>query len=298
MGTDVILETNLEDIGEPRRGKVRDIYELGEKLFIVATDRISAFDVVLPDGIPMKGKVLTKLSEFWFDFTANLTPNHLITTRVEEMGAKAARHREILALRTMMTKKAKVIPVECVVRGYLAGSGWREYQEEGTVCGRELSADLREADRLDEPIFTPATKAEAGHDVNISFDEAVSIAGRDVMEEVRKRTLSIYERAREYALGKGIIICDTKMEWGFVDGELTLVDELLTPDSSRFWPVDQYEPGKSQPSFDKQFVRDYLEAISWNKEPPAPRLPEDVVRKTSEKYLEAYRRLVGRDLSE
>ena len=298
MGTDVILETKLEDIGEPRRGKVRDIYELGEKLFIVATDRISAFDVVLPDGIPMKGKVLTKLSEFWFDFTANLTPNHLITTRVEEMGAKAARHCEILALRTMMTKKAKVIPVECVVRGYLAGSGWREYQEEGTVCGRELSADLREADRLDEPIFTPATKAEAGHDVNISFNEAVSIAGRDVMEEVRKRTLRIYERAREYALGKGIIICDTKMEWGFVDGELTLVDELLTPDSSRFWPVDQYEPGKSQPSFDKQFVRDHLEAISWNKEPPAPRLPEDVVRKTSEKYLEAYRRLVGRDLSE
>lgn len=298
MKAEVILKTNLEDIGEPRRGKVRDIYELGERLLIVATDRISAFDIVLPDGIPMKGKVLTKLSEFWFEFTADLTPNHLITTQVEEMGEEAERHREILALRTMMAKKAKVIPVECVVRGYLAGSGWREYQEEGTVCRTELPAGLREADRLDEPIFTPATKAEAGHDVNISFDEAASIAGRDVMEEVRKRAFSIYERAREYALGNGIIICDTKMEWGFVDGELTLVDELLTPDSSRFWPADQYEPGRSQPSFDKQFVRDYLEAIGWNKEPPAPRLPEDVVRKTSEKYLEAYRRLVGRDLAE
>jgi len=297
MESGVVLETNLEGLGDLRRGKVRDIYELGDRLFIVATDRISAFDVVLPDGIPMKGKVLTKLSEFWFDLTADLTPNHLITTQVSEMGNVAAKHSELLDSRTMMTKKAEVIAVECVVRGYLAGSGWREYEEKGTVCGVPLPRGLREAEEVPEPIFTPATKAQEGHDVNISFDEAAAIAGRDVMGEVRKRAINVYERAREYARERGIIICDTKMEWGFVNGELTLVDELLTPDSSRFWPMDEYDPGKAQPSFDKQFVRDYLESISWDKEPPAPRLPEEVVRKTSEKYAEAYRRLAGKDLS-
>ncbi len=296
MNAEVVLETNLQGLGEQRRGKVRDIYELGERLFIVATDRISAFDVVLPDGIPMKGKVLTLLSEFWFNFTADLAPNHLITTRVEEMGEEALAHQEVLDSRTMMTKKAEVVPVECVVRGYLAGSGWREYEEKGAVCGCELPEGLEEAARLPEPIFTPATKAEKGHDVNISFDEAAAMAGRDVMEEIRKRTLAVYERAREYASRRGIIVCDTKMEWGFVDGELTLVDELLTPDSSRFWPADGYKPGGAQPSFDKQFVRDYLESLNWDKTPSAPHLPDEVIRKTSDKYLEAYRRLVGKEL--
>ncbi len=297
MNVEVVLQTDFKGLGKVKRGKVRDIYDLGDKLLIVATDRISAFDVVLGNGIPMKGKVLTKLSEFWFDFCAKLTPNHVVTTKVEEMGEEVARHSERLAQRTMLVRKSEVVPVECVVRGYLAGSGWKEYREKGEVCGVRLPGGLREADALPEPIFTPTTKAESGHDLSLTFDEAAEIAGREHMAEIRRRNLEIYERAREYALEKGIMIADTKTEWGYLDGELILIDELLTPDSSRFWPLDSYEPGRAQRSFDKQFVRDYLEQTGWNKEPPPPNLPKDVVRKTSEKYMEAYRRLTGKELT-
>jgi len=296
MQDEVVLRTDFADLGRPKRGKVRDIYDLGDRLLIVATDRISAFDVVLPDGIPMKGKVLTQLSRFWFDFASEVTPNHLITAEVEEMGEKAAKHREALAMRSMLVRKAEVVPVECVVRGYLAGSGWREYKEKGEVCGVKLPRGLRESEELPEPIFTPQTKAQSGHDININFEEACDVAGAEAMEEIGAQSLRIYELARGYARDKGIIICDTKMEWGRIKGDLVLIDELLTPDSSRFWPLEEYEPGRPQPSFDKQFVRDYLEEIGWNKEPPAPMLPGAVVRKTTAKYLEAYRRLTGKEL--
>jgi len=292
----VVIETNLPDLELVNRGKVRDIYDLGDKLLIVATDRISAFDSVLGSGIPGKGKVLTALSLFWFDYLGDVTPNHLITGDVQEMGETIAAHADQLAGRSMLVKKSEVLPIECVARGYLAGSGLKEYQESQSVCGIELPPGLQEADKLPETIFTPATKEESGHDENIDFARVVEIIGEERGTALRDRTIALYEKAAEYARGRGIIICDTKFEWGVADGEVILIDEVLTPDSSRFWPADQYEPGHSQPSFDKQFVRDWLVESGWNKEPPAPALPDNVVDKTTEKYVDAYRLMTGKDL--
>lgn len=294
--TDVLLQAELAGLQRVSRGKVRDIFDLGEALLIVTTDRISAFDVVLPNGIPDKGRVLNSLSEFWFGFLKDVTPNHLITCDVDRMPPEVRRHKAILAGRSMLVKKAKPFPVECVARGYLIGSGWKDYQATGEVCGIRLPTGLQQASKLPEPIFTPSTKAEVGHDQNIGFDQVVKTVGRATAEALRERTLAIYRKAAEYAETKGIILADTKFEFGTVGGEIILIDEVLTPDSSRFWPRREYRVGISPPSFDKQFVRDYLESIRWDKKPPAPPLPEEVARKTSEKYREAYRLLVGRDL--
>jgi len=288
-----VLETDLEGLKLFNRGKVRDIYELGPDLIIVATDRISAYDSVLGSGIPWKGKVLTKLTLFWLRYLCDIAPNHLITADVGAMGPQAARHKAVLEGRSMLVRRAEVIPIECVVRGYLAGSGWRAYRDSGSVCGIELPPGLREADRLPEPIFTPATKAQSGHDENISIEQAGEMVGEGLVEELRNRSLALYRRASRYAESRGVIISDTKFEWGLCDGELTLIDEVLTPDSSRFWPVETYRPGTSQFSYDKQYVRDWLDASGWNREPPAPALPEDVVRKTAERYLKACEALTG-----
>jgi len=292
----VLLETNLPGVTLHARGKVRDIYEVGDEFLIVATDRISAFDYILATGIPHKGEVLTQLSLFWFDFFEDILPTHLITARVETYPAPLPEFRDQLERRSMLVSRAEMLPVECVARGYLAGSGWKDYQRTGAICGIRLPEGLVESAKLPEPIFTPATKAETGHDINISFEEAAGMIGADVAAKVRDLTLDIYSRAAEYAASRGIIIADTKFEFGFVDGELVLADEALTPDSSRFWPADSYQPGGPQLSFDKQYVRDYLESIHWNKKPPAPALPPEVARNTSEKYLEAYRRLSGKSL--
>ncbi len=292
----VILETNLPGIRLLSRGKVRDIYEVGDELLIVATDRISAFDYILPTGIPRKGEVLTQLSLFWFDFLKGIVPTHIITADVDTYPEPLPQFRAQLAGRSMLVTRAEMLPVECVVRGYLAGSGWKDYQQTGAICGIQLPPGLLESSQLPAPIFTPATKATSGHDINISFEEAAEMIGRDVVEKVRDLALDIYSRAAGYARERGIIIADTKFEFGLVDGELILADEVLTPDSSRFWPADEYEPGRPQRSFDKQYVRDYLESIHWDKKPPAPALPPEVARNTSEKYLEAYRRLSGKDL--
>ncbi len=294
--TPIVTETDLQGLSFLRRGKVRDIYEYGEKILLIATDRISAFDVVLPTAIPMKGAVLTQLSQFWFDMMRDIVPNHLITTDVDKFPEELKRFRDILRLRSMLSVKADMFAVECVARGYLAGSGWKEYKESGSVCGIPLPAGLRECDKLPEPIFTPATKAESGHDINISFDETVKIVGQENAAQLRDLTFKIYNRAAEYALARGIIIADVKFEFGIYDGEIILCDELLTPDSSRFWPRASYRPGKPQPSFDKQYVRDYLEQINFDKKPPGPELPPPVVRGTTEKYLEAYRLLTGSSL--
>ncbi|HXG10233.1 MAG TPA: phosphoribosylaminoimidazolesuccinocarboxamide synthase [Gemmataceae bacterium] len=276
-----------------RRGKVRDIYDLGDRLVIVATDRISAFDWVLPTGIPDKGVALTGMTLFWLDFLG--VPNHLLEVDPAKMPPPFAERAGELAGRTMMVHKAEVIPVECVVRGYLAGTGWKDYQATGKVCGIPLPPGLQQSQQLPEPIFTPATKEETGHDQNIPFDLMVKIAGADVAEELRRRSLDIYRRAAEYARGRGIIIADTKFEWGKLPGgRIVLIDEVLTPDSSRFWPADQYQVGISPPSFDKQFVRDWLETTGWDKNSPPPELPPDVVARTREKYIEAYKRLTGR----
>ena len=291
----VVLQTELKGLKLFNRGKVRDIYDLGDNLLIVASDRVSAFDVILPTPIPFKGKVLTALTQFWLDMFKPHTSNHLVTTDVDEMGDAVKPHADILRGRSMLVRKAEILPIECVVRGYLAGSGWKEYQKSGTVCGIELPRGLRESDKLPEPIFTPSTKATSGHDENITFEQAAETVGEKRAKEARDKTISIYKKASEYAATRGIIICDTKFEWGILNGEMILADEVLTPDSSRFWPEDQYQPGRSQPSFDKQFVRDYLIEIGWDKEPPAPELPEEIVRKTSEKYLQAYKLLTGRD---
>lgn len=289
--TPLVLETKLK--GWPvRRGKVRDIYDLGDTLLIVSTDRISAFDWVLPTGIPDKGRVLTQLSGFWFDFLRE--PNHLITDDVEKMDLPAEVNRADLAGRSMLVRKCEVVPIECVVRGYLAGSGWKEYQESQTVCGIPLPPGLRESDRLETPIFTPATKEQTGHDINISFQQMVDLVGRETAEELRRRSLEVYHRGAELARSKGIIIADTKFEWGRVDGELILIDEVLTPDSSRFWPGDAYQPGRGQPSFDKQFVRDWLVDSGWDRNSPPPPLPDDIVAKTREKYIAAYEQVTGR----
>jgi phosphoribosylaminoimidazole-succinocarboxamide synthase len=292
----VILETDLAGVERHARGKVRDVYRIDDRLLIVATDRISAFDYILATGIPDKGRVLTQLSIFWFDYLKDLTPNHFLSARLEDYPAPLPNFRDQLQGRSMLVKRANMIEIECVARGYISGSGWKEYREHGSVCGIPLPAGLRESDRLPEPIFTPATKAQNGHDENISFKHACSLIGEDLARKVRDLTLSIYTRAASYAETRGIIIADTKFEFGFVGDELVLGDEVLTPDSSRFWPADTYQPGGPQHSFDKQFVRDYLESIQWNKQPPAPSLPSEVAEKTSEKYRQAYRVLTGHEL--
>jgi len=291
-----ISKTDLPGVKLHGRGKVRDIYDLGEHFLIVATDRLSAFDVVLPTPIPDKGKVLTQMSAFWFDHFKNVVPNHLISTDVSDYPKELHRFRDQLEGRSMLVKKAKVFPIEFVARGFLTGSGLKDYNKTGSVCGIPLPAGLRDSDRLPKPIFTPATKAETGHDENISEEQAGKIVGEENIRRLKELTLSLYTRGVEYASGRGIIICDTKFEFGIIDGRITIVDEMLTPDSSRFWPADQYTPGKPQPSFDKQFVRDYLERIGWNKQPPGPELPDDIVNMTSAKYVEALRILTGRDL--
>jgi phosphoribosylaminoimidazole-succinocarboxamide synthase len=292
--TAVVTETNLEGL-PVRRGKVRDVYDLGDRLLIVATDRISAYDVIMPTPIPDKGRLLTGLSLWWFEFLAQITPNHLITADVAKMPPPAKAHVGVLAGRSMLCRKAKVFPVECVVRGYLAGSGWKEYQAGGTVCGVKLPKGLKQCSPLPEPIFTPATKAETGHDENISFEKSCEIIGREAATTLRDRSIAIYKKAAEYARTRGIIIADTKFEWGAVDGRIILVDEVLTPDSSRFWPADGYEPGHDQPSFDKQFLRNYLDTLKdWHRTPPGPVLPADIVANTRAKYVEAYERLTGK----
>ena len=279
-----------------RRGKVRDVYDLGDRLLIVATDRISAFDVVLPSGIPAKGIVLTQLSLFWFRLLADLVPNHVITADVTEYGPELQRHRDQLEGRSMIVLKTEPLPVECVVRGYIAGSGWKDYRATGAVCGIPLPAGLQESQRLDPPLFTPSTKAETGHDENISFAQVERSLGPERAAEVRDVSLEIYRRARAHAEERGIILADTKFEFGVREGRLVWIDEALTPDSSRFWPRDGYAPGRGQPSFDKQYVRDFLEGRGWNKQPPAPELPAEVVEGTRRRYFEAYRRIAGVDL--
>jgi phosphoribosylaminoimidazole-succinocarboxamide synthase len=279
-----------------RRGKVRDVYDLGDRVLLVATDRISAFDVVLPTAIPGKGIVLTQLSAFWFEATRHLIANHLVTASVEELPAPLAPHRDRLRGRAMLGRKARRIDVECVARGYLAGSAWAEYRRNGMIGGRTAPSGLRESEELPEPLFTPTTKAESGHDQPLSFGEVEELVGAELAGRLRDATLAVYGWARGYAIGRGIVIADTKLEFGLVDGELILIDELLTPDSSRFWPADEYAPGRPQASFDKQFVRDHLERSGWNKQPPGPELPPEVVDGTAARYREAYRRLVGREL--
>jgi len=296
MTNNALLHLDLPGVRKIKSGKVREIFDLGDRLLFVATDRISAFDCIMPNGIPRKGEVLTQISYFWFSQTEKFQPNHLLSRPGDSLPVNLQVFADKVARRSMIVKKAKPLAIECVVRGYLAGSGWKEYRERQTVCGIKLPAGLKESSELPEPLFTPATKAESGHDENIPFDEAARIVGSATAERSRAASLKIYNFAREYARQRGIIIADTKFEFGLFDGQLILIDEVLTPDSSRFWPAAQYQPGKSQPSFDKQFVRDYLETLDWNKTPPAPALPEEVVAKTQAKYLEAYERLTGRRL--
>lgn len=289
----ILRETNFETLGAPRKGKVRDIYELDGKLLIVATDRLSAFDVVLPTGIEDKGKVLTRLSLFWFDQVKDIIPNHIIETNVDKYPASLKQYSESLWDRSMLVKKAKVLPVECVVRGYLAGSGWAEYQQSGTVCGIKLPGGLKESSRLEKPIFTPSTKAEEGHDLNISFEEAVRIIGDDYARHLKDSSIAIYEKARGLAETRGIIVADTKFEFGVIEGDVVLIDEVLTPDSSRFWSIKDYAPGKPQDSYDKQIVRDYLNTLDWGKTYPGPELPPEIAKKASERYKEIYAILTG-----
>jgi len=291
-----IFETSLPGIERHARGKVRDVYSAGEFLVIVATDRLSAFDYILPTPIPDKGRVLTALTIFWLDLLKSIVPNHFVSADVGDYPAQFHPFRDQLEGRSMLVRRARMIDVECVARGYISGSGWRDYKSAGAICGIALPPGLRDSDRLPQPLFTPASKAQSGHDENISFDNVSERIGQDLAERLRSLTLRIYDRAARYAEDRGIIIADTKFEFGFIGGQLILADEVLTPDSSRFWPQATYAPGGPQPSFDKQYVRDYLESIHWNKQPPAPELPEQVARKTSEKYREAYRVLTGREL--
>ena len=295
---ETVLQLELPGVKKIKSGKVREIFDLGERLLFVASDRISAFDVVMPNGIPRKGEVLTQISYFWFGQTESFQPNHLVSKPGDPLPANLQPSAGKIGRRYMIVKKCKPLAIECIVRGYLAGSGWKEYQKTQTVCGIKLPGGLKESSELPEPLFTPSTKAESGHDENISFEQAKKIAGNDIAEQARAASLKIYNFARDYARKRGIIIADTKFEFGIDDatGKLVLIDEVLTPDSSRFWPADQYAPGKSQPSFDKQFVRDYLETLDWDKSPPGPKLPEDVVSKTTAKYLDAYERLTGKKL--
>lgn len=294
----VLLQTDFPELTLHARGKVRDLYSLNGQLLFVATDRISAFDYVLASGIPEKGRVLTQLSLFWFDFMKGTVNNHLITAKVDEYPAELRSHATQLRGRSMLVVKADMIDIECVVRGYISGSAWKEYQRDGSVCGIKLPAGLRDSDKLPEPIFTPATKALSGHDENISFDEMCKHTGKELAEQLRDLSIAIYRKASDYAAGRGIIIADTKFEFGRTAQGLILADEVLTPDSSRFWPADRYQPGRAQESFDKQYVRDYLETIRWDKQPPAPALPDEVALKTSEKYIQAYRVLAGKELPE
>jgi phosphoribosylaminoimidazole-succinocarboxamide synthase len=294
----VILQTNFPKLKFIKSGKVRDIYDLGEYFLIISTDRLSAFDVIMGQGIPFKGKVLTKISEFWFDYSKNIIKNHLITTDVNNFPKECMEYAEDLEGRSMLVRKAEVVQIESVVRGYITGSGWVDYRKTGEVCGIKLPSGLVESEKFSEPLFTPATKAEIGlHDENISEEKAKEIAGIETIDFMKNKTIEIYKNAVEFALGKGIIIADTKMEFGKIGNEIFLVDELLTPDSSRFWPLDKYEKGKSQESFDKQFVRDYLISIKFNKQPPPPPLPEVIIQRTSEKYLEALVKLTGKSFT-
>ena len=296
MNNEPLLQLDLPGVPKIKSGKVREVFDLGDRLLFVATDRISAFDCVMPNGIPRKGEVLTQLSHFWFGQTESLVPNHLLAKADEPLPPPLQPFAAQLAGRSMIVKKATPLTIECVVRGYLAGSGWKEYQRSQTVCGIPLPAGLQESSELPAPIFTPATKAETGHDENIPFETAAQLVGADIAERARDLSLRIYNFSRDYARQRGIIIADTKFEFGLFNGELLLIDEVLTPDSSRFWPADKFQPGQAQPSFDKQFVRDYLETLAWDKSPPAPSLPSIIVSRTQAKYLEAYERLTGRKL--
>lgn len=293
----VITETHFDGMKLLKRGKVRDLYDVGEHLLIVATDRLSAYDVVMPQGIPWKGQVLTQISRFWFDYTKDVLPNHMVSTDVKDFPRECAPHADALRGRSMLVRRARPLGVECIVRGYLSGSGWAEYQKSQTVCGIPLPGRLVESSKLADPIFTPSTKAEQGaHDENISFDEMIQIEGRANSEKARNAAIAIFSKAAAFAEEMGIIIADTKMEFGIMDGELILIDELLTPDSSRFWPRDKYQPGRGQESFDKQYVRDYLTSIKFNKQPPGPMLPADVIQKTAQLYREALRKLTGKEV--
>lgn len=297
MKVNLVDRVELPDLKLFKRGKVRDIYELDDKLILVATDRVSCFDVVLNEPIPYKGIVLTQLSAFWFEKTKNIIPNHFITSDPDEF-IQLRPYSEILKGRTMIVKKSQPVPFECVVRGYLAGSGWKDYKKSGEISGVKLPPGLKEADKLDEPVFTPSTKEETGHDMAVSFDYMADKIGRELAEKIREISIRLYKFGAEYAEQRGIIIADTKFEFGILDGELILIDELFTPDSSRFWPKDQYQPGRSQVSFDKQYLRDWLESTGWDKTPPPPRLPDEVIQKTSEKYLLAFRLLTGSDIND
>ena len=292
-----VYRTELRGLDPPFRGKVRDVYDLGDCLLLVATDRLSAFDCVFPDPIPDKGKVLNQLSAFWFERTRDIVPNHVIATETDGFPPSLRLHADTLSGRSTLARKLRMLPVECVARGYLAGSGWKEYKERGTVCGLRLPAGLSESDALPEPVFTPATKAESGHDDNISFDVAARILGGATAEKVRQLTLALYRQACAHASGQGIVIADTKFEFGFDGDTLTVADEMLTPDSSRFWPASSYRPGGPQPSLDKQFVRDYVERLGWDKRPPAPHLPDDIVSGLLDRYLDIFRRLTGHDVA-
>jgi phosphoribosylaminoimidazole-succinocarboxamide synthase len=289
-----LLQTEIPGLSV-RRGKVRDVYDLGDSLLLVATDRISAFDWIMPNGIPDKGRILTQISAFWFELLG--VPSHVLSLDIAAADLPAGANRAELAGRSMIVRKCRVVPIECVVRGYLDGSGWKEYRTSGTVCGLPLPAGLVQCSRLPEPIFTPATKEESGHDINIPFERMVEIVGQATADDLRRRSLDVYSRAAEYARSRGIVIADTKFEWGWHDGQIILIDEVLTPDSSRFWPAEAYQPGRSQPSYDKQFVRDWLETTSWDKNSPPPELPQEVVARTREKYVEAYRMLTGREFA-
>lgn len=287
MGSEnIVLKTEMPEVGVARRGKVRDIYDLGEQLLLIATDRISAFDVVLPNGVPGKGRLLTQISIFWFNQMKDIIHNHIVATDVNDFPPVLRKYRDMLEGRSMLVRKAKQVPVECIVRGYLSGSGWSEYREKGSICGIGLPKGLLESSRLEQPIFTPSTKAEEGHDINISFDEVGVAVGREIAEKLKETSLRIYAKARDIAEKKGIIIADTKFEFGIYDNELILIDEILTPDSSRFWSAKEYKPGKSQDSYDKQIVRDYLLTLDWDKTPPGPTLPDDIVKKTVARYRE------------
>jgi phosphoribosylaminoimidazole-succinocarboxamide synthase len=293
MSKTALQQTRLADIALFKKGKVRDVYDLGDSLLVVSTDRISCFDCVLPTGIPRKGEVLTRLSMFWFQLTQDIIPNHFISANTEHYPKSLAQYAELLQGRSMMVKKAQALPVECVVRGYLSGSGWKEYKQNNAVCGIKLPAGLRESDQLPEPIFTPSTKEDIGHDINVSQAFVEDMLGTDTADKLKQASIALYEKARGHAEEKGLIIADTKFEFGLYNGDIILIDEILTPDSSRFWPKEGYRPGGAQPSFDKQFVRDYLETLDWDKTPPAPGLPDDVVEKTTAKYLQAYTMLTG-----
>jgi phosphoribosylaminoimidazole-succinocarboxamide synthase len=293
MSNNVVLKTEMPDVGIPRRGKVRDIYDLGEHLLLVVTDRVSAFDVVLPNGIPEKGKVLTAISVFWFQKMEDIVKNHIVAADVRDFPKNLQKYKDILEGRSLLVKKAEVPPVECIVRGYISGSGWKSYQKDGSICGIQLPEGMLESSKIEHPIFTPSTKADEGHDINIAFDKMKELVGPVMAESLKDLSIRIYERARDYAADKGIIIADTKFEFGLYNDDIILIDELLTPDSSRFWSIQDYSPGRSQDSFDKQIVRDYLLTLDWDKTPPGPELPEEIVNKTSKRYQEILRVLSG-----